>query len=599
MKNLLRSALLAALIVAVLADSASAEDLAAGGFAFVVGIDNYKSTAWPKLRYAAKDARGVSAYLETQGLKVISLFDGAATRKEIVHQLEDIIAPQLRAGDRLVVFFSGHGTTRTFGDEEYGYIVPVDGDDNPSSFISMEELQTLSRKMGAAKHQLFIMDACYGGRLSLRGGNVVLPHHPRYLDEVSRRRARQILTAGGKDQKVMDGGPLGHSVFTGYLLQALQEGHGDTNGDGYVTFFELYDYLLPTASNAQQTPGQGELAGHEGGQFLFRVGTPVHGTTVQNTAVAQASDEPLRGGELVSTPFGKNEDWVRIEPGEFLMGSPLNEVGRNEDETRHRVRITRPFLIKKTEVTQAEWELIRGGPDTNPSRYFRCGPDCPVDNVDFIGALNFLNDISRRAGLQECYQLNGCTSENWPQCGTILFTGLECTGYRLPTEAEWEYAARAGDTGAYYGEGDLKPADACRTPALEDIAWYNGNCDATHADANRSGLFCELTPPKPERRCSPHPVGKKTPNAWGLYDMLGNLSEWVWDEDFGDYRVHEGTMTVDPIRNGNQYRMRRVRGCGFRDRPANCRLAHRYRNVVVSGADDRGFRIVQTIRFKN
>jgi formylglycine-generating enzyme required for sulfatase activity/uncharacterized caspase-like protein len=590
----------AACALVAIAAPVRADEITGGGYAFVVGIDNYKSPAWPKLRYAAKDARGVAAYLETQGLKVISLFDGAATRKEIVHQLEDVIAAQLRSGDRLVVFFSGHGTTRSFGSEEYGYIVPVDGDDNPSSYISMEELQTLSRKMGAANHQLFIMDACYGGRLSLRGGNVVLPHHPRYLQEVSRRRARQILTAGGKDQKVMDGGPLGHSVFTGYLLQALQEGHGDTNGDGYVTFFELYDYLLPTASNAQQTPGQGELAGHEGGQFLFRVGTPTGGAAVQNTIIADNGNEPLRGGETISVAFGKPDDWVRIEPGEFLMGSPVDEIGRSADEeSRHRVRITRPFLIKKTEVTQGEWEMVRGGPDLNPSRFFRCGPECPIDNVSFLGTLNFLNDISRRAGLQECYQLNGCTRDNWPECGKLMFTGLDCTGYRLPTEAEWEYAARAGETGQYYGEGQLKHAQVCQTPALEDIAWYNGNCDATHADAKRAGLFCELTPPNLQRRCSPHPVGQKVPNAWGLHDMLGNVSEWVWDEDFGDYRVHEGTMVVDPIRDAQQNRMRRIRGCGFRDRPSQCRLAYRYRNVIIEGADDRGFRIVQTIRSKN
>jgi uncharacterized caspase-like protein len=108
----------------------------------------------------------------------------------------------------------------------------------------MEELQTQSEKMGNAKHQLFIMDACYGGLLGTRAGGVD-PSIPNYLREVTRRVARQIITAGGKDQQVVDGGPGGHSVFTAYLLEGLRDGLADANGDGFVTFSELAAYLVP------------------------------------------------------------------------------------------------------------------------------------------------------------------------------------------------------------------------------------------------------------------------------------------------------------------------------------------------------------------
>jgi formylglycine-generating enzyme required for sulfatase activity len=157
-------------------------------------------------------------------------------------------------------------------------------------------------------------------------------------------------------------------------------------------------------------------------------------------------------------PPALNMEFVRIAPGEFNMGS---ENGREIEKPVHHVRITKPFELGRFEVTQAQWESVLG---SNPSEFK--GPDLPVDSVSW-------NDI------QEFLDKANAADRRWK--------------YRLPTEAEWEYAARAGATGDYAGD-------------LDEMAWYHLNADSRT-----------------------HPVGTKKPNAWGLFDMHGNVWEWVAD----------------------------------------------------------------------
>jgi len=188
-------------------------------------------------------------------------------------------------------------------------------------------------------------------------------------------------------------------------------------------------------------------------------------------AVALAACSFLVFGQAKSATVGKNAagmEFVKIVPGEFMMGCSDGDSQCNNDEKpAHRVRITKAFELGKYEVTQAQWKLIM---NTNPSTVH--GDDHPVETVAksdaeaFLAKLNAQNDGYR---------------------------------YRLPTEAEWEYAARAGSKGAYAGK-------------LSDIAWYSENSgDETH------------------------PVGTKQPNAWGLYDMQGNVREWVSDTYGANY----------------------------------------------------------------
>jgi len=251
-------------------------DLYRESWAVVIGINDYQK--WPKLSYAVNDAKGVRELLvnkfrfKPENIQV--LLDGEATRERILSMLGDVLSDsaKVKRDDRVFVFFAGHGVTRKLPNgRSLGYIVPVDADTTnyQSQAISMTNFQDISEAI-PAKHALFIMDACYSGLALTRGGPP--PGDLRkYLQEVTRRSSRQVLTAGGADEQVADQGPGGHSIFTWTLLQGL-EGKADLNSDGYITASELFAYVGPTVSSlSRQTPAFGNMPGSEGGEFILEL----------------------------------------------------------------------------------------------------------------------------------------------------------------------------------------------------------------------------------------------------------------------------------------------------------------------------------------
>jgi peptidoglycan/xylan/chitin deacetylase (PgdA/CDA1 family) len=253
--------------------TAPATSLYRESWAVIVGIDEYEK--WTKLRYAVNDAKAVRDMLVNKyGFKpenVFSLHNAEATRNNILSVLGDTLGnpERVKHDDRVFVFFAGHGATRQLASgRDLGYLVPVDAGltNYHGQAISMTNFRDIAEAI-PAKHVFFVMDSCYSGLGLTRGGATT----PAYLQELTRRNARQILTAGGADQQVSDSGPNGHSVFTWTLLQAL-EGRADLNNDGYVTASELATYTLPlVASLAPQTPAFGSLPGSEGGEFVFEL----------------------------------------------------------------------------------------------------------------------------------------------------------------------------------------------------------------------------------------------------------------------------------------------------------------------------------------
>lgn len=225
---------------------------------------------------------------------------------------------------------------------------------------------------------------------------------------------------------------------------------------------------------------------------------------------------PLCSG-VCAPPFFCSEelpDMVTISAGTFTMGSPSGELGRGRDETQHAVTLTRDFLMSRTEITQGQWATVM---DTDPTFYYE--PDLPVTNVSWWRALEFANRLSALEGLPACYILAGCSGSACSGVSVEAEDGnpYNCSGYRLPTEAEWEYAYRAGTTTAFYN-GGITETECGLDPNLDAIGWYCGNTSTIRE------------------------VGQKEPNAWNLYDMAGNVAEWTWDW----YGPYPGVVT-DPL----------------------------------------------------
>jgi uncharacterized caspase-like protein/peptidoglycan/xylan/chitin deacetylase (PgdA/CDA1 family) len=276
----------------------------ANSWAVVIGINDYSK--WPKLQYAVSDADALRQTLvERFGFaseRIITLEDAGATRSAILSAFHDKLGKnQLQKNDRVLVFFAGHGATRKLNSgREVGYIIPVDADPNElaSDAIPMTEIQNIAESL-VAKHVLFVMDACYSGLGLARGGS------GGFMRENAKRLGRQMLTAGGADQMVADGGPSGHSIFTWTVLQGL-DGKADLNGDGLITATELAAYVAPAVAGVSlQTPAFGSLPGSEGGDFVFEVPAQTEflsADSTQLTSEAIALNAKLDAATPVTAP---------------------------------------------------------------------------------------------------------------------------------------------------------------------------------------------------------------------------------------------------------------------------------------------------------
>jgi len=589
-------------------------------FALVIGESNYIN-GWDALVGVSSDVIAVKQILELGGFKVETAEN--LTSLDFDSRIKKFIDDYgFEPNNRILIYYAGHGhTLKSSGDgRELGYVVPVDAPD-PSKdergfrrkAISMDIVQTYAKQI-QAKHAMFIFDSCFSGKLVSRNAIVIPP----IIEESVAFPVRQFITAGAANQPVPD-----ESIFRRSFVRGL-EGEADRNRDGYITGTELADFLkekVTNYSNRAQTPQYGKINDVEldKGDFVFVVGKnqTVPTTTAQNEnpvvakdsvavereawsyikdssdpqdfrsfltdfpnganagnakikleqsvwdAVKNSGDKGKLQGYLNEFPSGVNAPLAKIRIrqldvatttnpnnspsttptnpnltsgaitvgmsvtnslGMKLMGVPAGtfQMGSNgqSDEKIHTVTLSQGFYMGRTEVTQAQWVAVMG---SNPS-YFKNCDNCPVEQVSWDDVQEFIRKLNAKG------------------------EGV----YRLPTEAEWEYAARAGTTGDYAGN-------------LDSMAWYSANAGG-----------------------KTHEVATKQANAWGLYDMHGNVWEWVADW-YGSYP--SGSVSNPTGATSGSGRV--DRGGGWFSDAGSARSADRISNTPSDRLSDLGFRVVR------
>ena len=264
----------------------------------------------------------------------------------------------------------------------------------------------------------------------------------------------------------------------------------------------------------------------------------------ENTAGGQQPEEGTQGQLVIS------EGMASIHGGTFTMGSPSSEAWRMDDETQHAVTIS-DFQIGLYEVSQAQYASLMG---QNPSS--TQGDDLPVESVSWTDAIRYCNALSEREGLEAAYRIEG----------NVVTWNRSANGYRLPTEAEWEYACRAGSSTPFSTGGNVTATQA---------NWYT---NYPYIDGEGGGPYNRHTVP----------VTDYEPNAWGLHNMHGNVGEWCWDA-LGSYDA----LPADNPASTADGSFRIVRGGSWFDVGKHLRSAYRSVLPAAYRTDNIGFRVVR------
>jgi len=242
-------------------------------YALIIGIDKYENAQ--NLNYAVKDAESIQDILintfNFSENNITFLKNEEATLLNIKNSLSEI-SSSATENDRVLIYFAGHGVTHDLPEGgEMGYLLPIDGkkDNLFATSIPMTDIKSIS-SMSNSKHMLFLIDACYSGLLTI-GSRGLDPTTPNYIDKITKDKGRQIITAGGRDEKVVEKAEWGHSAFALNLKRGLKDGNADMDADGYITAYELGLFLnkkVTIDSGNQQTPQYGKMTSQEG-QFIF------------------------------------------------------------------------------------------------------------------------------------------------------------------------------------------------------------------------------------------------------------------------------------------------------------------------------------------
>ncbi len=521
--------------------------------ALVIGIDAYRH--WDKLRTAVSDANAVADALERHygypPSQVRRLLDEEASRRGILSELDRLAA--LGEADSVLIYYAGHGW---MDERRNGYWVPADAPENDKfAYVSNAQIVQECFKKYTVRHLLVVTDSCFSGTL-LRGRDERRAEGWR-VPAGFRKPSRWVFTSGDL-APVPDDAGTGHSPFATRFLQFLR--YSDEPVFGVC---DLYTYVRKVLSTDALCQPIDTPAHMPGGEFVFcRLDAPLMPAAPVPVPLAMAPAAPPQPpappavaddaaatvatdlvsavsvpGKTLSVDLGAGVllELVWIAPGSFVMGSPTGEVGREVDETQHPVKLTKGFWMGAYEVTQRQWEMVMG---RNPSHFTEAGPNAPVEQVGWFDCQAFVLKLNQK---------------------------VRGGGFRLPTEAEWEYACRGGTTTVFH-YGDRLDGS---------MANFDG---ATAYGRGAGGQFRQTTVR----------VGGFRPNAFGLYDMHGNV--WEWCEDwYMPYQVGRVTDPVGPP--GGRYRT--LRGGCWRRPATNCRAASRCQGDLKNRDFDLGLRVVR------
>ncbi|MGB3120910.1 MAG: SUMF1/EgtB/PvdO family nonheme iron enzyme [Verrucomicrobiales bacterium] len=514
---------------------------------------------------------------------------------------------KLAAGAEIaLIYYAGHGMESLDGRETF--LIPTDADLagaaeseallRATGIKLSEVLEDVGKITSGAK--VILLDCCRDrpkartakGEAVVGGGLATLPEDRLPADTF-------ILLAAAPNRQASDGND--HGPFTQALLDVLPKG-GQSMFDA---FFAVSD-RVQAVTRKQQIP----WLKFDGSGALFRQNALVTGAAGPTAAMVVTPPAPVPVSAPVPVPTppddysvfaGKTAGERKLvevapgvavpfrwcPPGSFTMGSPQSEkdllkaAGVEEsvyaDEVPHRITLTRGFWLAETEVTQGQWQAVMGTTVLQQAElalrddtlYDLGGKKQTLRNF-FV--TNKDSDASMWIGPESekvaMYWVSHGESEDW--CGKASrHAGQRGWAVALPSEAQWEYACRAGSTGMTYA-GDFQIKGQNNAPGLDGIAWYGGN--SSQGYSSNKGWSTESWPEKqyPGGMAGPRRVGGKEPNAWGLLDMIGNVWEWTADY-YGDYTT--ASVTDPPGASSGVFRV--GRGGSGRDNAPDCRAANR------------------------
>jgi formylglycine-generating enzyme required for sulfatase activity len=479
--------------------------------ALVVGVSQCRTPSLGQREFAIKDSEDIARVLREKGYEVMCLNSNRGardpklipTRRNIEEHLEWLVENRQR-DDTLLLVMSGPGAELKL--EKKGLV-------RTASIFFPADASIIRGKKGAETDQVMPVEAILkklgssgaGGKLLLMDSDRKWLHSTLSAIDVPEPRlppGLAMIQSCAQGEMSHSSSKLQASIFTRMAVRGLQ-GEAATR-DGIVTVLSFAEFV--TDKCAQKAT---ELA-------LSQAPVAAMGEQGRIVLALKDSDRPVspndstirRLSKVVTNGLGMQLCLIRDSAGDFEMGSPEGEEGRKAAERLHPVRISRPYYMGATEVTQKQYRRVMG---ENPSAHKdNLDGDRPVEQVTYWEAARFCKKLGEMEGKR----------------------------YRLPTEAEWEWACRAKSGGAYSFGNDAEQ--------LDDYAVYDKNSAGTNGEH------------------SPDPVGKKQPNKFGLYDMHGNVSEWVadWAADYpreaevdprgpadGKLKVHRGGSFENPARS--------------------------------------------------